>query len=283
LSKYYQKEVKDMKTAFSKIALVLSVICIIAFASPVGIYASSLDELLGDDTTTSSSDDGSNGNVTVDNGEDYSISDYMRGYNPISSENMQQASKLATPVANVIGTITGFIMIITVSFIFLTTALDLLYIAFPPIRPRLNPEMGQASGGGMPMGGMGMGMRGGMMGGMGAPAGGGAAPMQRRWVSDEAVAAVSMANPAPQGGGMMGGMGGMGMMGGMGAAPQPAMSTKSVIGTYFKKRIFFVIIFACASVVLMSSILLDCGINLAELLLKIFEKLNGSIANQSFM
>lgn len=274
-----------MKTAFSKIALVLSVICIIAFASPVGIYASSLDELLGDDTTTSSSDDGSNGDVTVDNGEDYSISDYMRGYNPISSENMQQASKLATPVANVIGTITGFIMIITVSFIFLTTALDLLYIAFPPIRPRLNPEMGQASGGGMgmPMGGMGMGMRGGMMGGMGAPAGGGAAPMQRRWVSDEAVAAVAMANPAPQGGGMMGGMGGMGMMGGMGAAPQPAMSTKSVIGTYFKKRIFFVIIFACASVVLMSSILLDCGINLAELLLKIFEKLNGSIANQSFM
>ena len=274
-----------MKTAFSKIALVLSVICIIAFASPVGIYASSLDELLGDGNTTTSSDDGSNGNVTVDNGEDYSISDYMRGYNPISSENMQQASKLATPVANVIGTITGFIMIITVSFIFLTTALDLLYIAFPPIRPRLNPEMGQASGGGMgmPMGGMGMGMRGGMMGGMGAPAGGGAAPMQRRWVSDEAVAAVAMANPAPQGGGMMGGMGGMGMMGGMGAAPQPAMSTKSVIGTYFKKRIFFVIIFACASVVLMSSILLDCGINLAELLLKIFEKLNGSIANQSFM
>lgn len=274
-----------MKTAFSKIALVLSVICIIAFASPVGIYASSLDELLGDDNTTTSSDDGSNGNVTVDNGEDYSISDYMRGYNPISSENMQQASKLATPVANVIGTITGFIMIITVSFIFLTTALDLLYIAFPPIRPRLNPEMGQASGGGMgmPMGGMGMGMRGGMMGGMGAPAGGGAAPMQRRWVSDEAVAAVAMANPAPQGGGMMGGMGGMGMMGGMGAAPQPAMSTKSVIGTYFKKRIFFVIIFACASVVLMSSILLDCGINLAELLLKIFEKLNGSIANQNFM
>ena len=75
-----------MKTAFSKIALVLSVICIIAFASPVGIYASSLDELLGNDTTTSSSDDGSNGNVTVDNGEDYSISDYMRGYNPISSD-----------------------------------------------------------------------------------------------------------------------------------------------------------------------------------------------------
>ena len=81
----------------------------------------------------------------------------------------------------------------------------------------------------------------------------------------------------PGGMGMGSPMGGMGMGAPMGGG-QPA-PTKSVILMYLKKRAFFLIIFAVASIVLMSSIFTDCGINLAALLTKIMNRLNGSISN----
>ena len=110
--------------------------------------------------------------------------------------------------------------------------------------------------------------------------------MHRRWVSDEAVNCAALANPQPQGGGMgmspMGGMGGMGMgggmMGGMGGQQQQPMPTKSVIMMYLKKRTFFLIVFAVATILLTSSIFTDCGINLAELSFKIIDKFNSIIS-----
>ena len=62
----------------------------------------------------------------------------------------------------------------------------------------------------------------------------------------------------------------------MGGAPQQT-ATKSVILEYLKKRTVFIVIFAVATVVLTSSALTGCGINLGELLLRIIDKFSGNI------
>ena len=180
------------------------------------------------------------------------LGDALQNYNPITDDNMNQAKALANPITNIIGNIIGAIVLLTASGIFLITALDLAYIAMPFTRPLLTSK--------------------------------------HQLVSDEALAAVGGAGSGQQAGGMgspMGGgmgspMGGMGspmgspMGGGMGAGQQK-QSTKSVITTYFKKRVVFMVIFAVATVILTSSILTGVGINLAALLTEIIEKLNGII------
>ena len=127
----------------------------------------------------------------------------------------------------------------------------------------------------------GYGMQGGMQGGQQQEYG-----LHRKWVSDEAIACVNLAqmqNSAgqAQGGMPMGGMGmgmaGMGMQGGM--QQQPQAPTKSVIFEYLKKRAFFMVVLAICMVVLMSSVFTDCGINLAELGIKVLNKFNGEISN----
>lgn len=72
------------------------------------------------------------------------------------------------------------------------------------------------------------------------------------------------------------GMGGMGM-GGMQGGQQQQQNTKSAIFTYLKKRAIFLVIFALCSVILLSSVFTDCGINLALLGQKVMNKLNGQI------
>lgn len=200
-------------------------------------------------------------------GEDYgnSVSDYLQNREVIGDEEMQKANNLASPVVSVIGTIAGFIVLIVSAAIFAITALDLLYIGVPFTRTYLAPA--QASGGGA-MGGMGM------MGGMGAMGGGQQQPQGRQWVSDEAIQAVQLANPSGGAGGGMP-MGGMGAMGGGQQQPQ---STKSVILGYFKKRVFFIVIFSLCTIVLTSSIVTDCGINLGKLFLKATAALNGNLS-----
>ena len=263
-----------MKTLAKKLALVLSLMCIIGFASPVSVFATNLDNV--GNSNNSSNNSGSNNSA---------ISDYLDSYTPVTKDNMASASTYASPIVNLLGTASGFLIMVVSAGIFLVTAIDLLYIGFPALRPTLSG--GAGAQGGSPMGGgMGMGMRGGMMGGgmMGGGMQGGAQSGRRCWVSDEALQCVQMAQSAqggsPMGGGMgmgmgMGGMGG-GMMGGQ-QAQKPA--TKPIIYEYLKKRLLFIIIFALASVLLMSSALTHCGINLAELGIKIFDKLNGNIAN----
>lgn len=183
------------------------------------------------------------------------LGDALQNYNPITDDNMNQAKALANPITNIIGNIIGAIVLLTASGIFLITALDLAYIAMPFTRPLLTSKHQLVSDEALAaVGGAGSGQQ---AGGMGSPMGGG------------------MGSPM---GGMGSPMGGMGspMGGGMGAGQQK-QSTKSVITTYFKKRVVFMVIFAVATVILTSSILTGVGINLAALLTEIIEKLNGII------
>ena len=179
------------------------------------------------DTTSSIEQTESTGDETFD-----SITDYMKGYNPVSRESMEKAHILASPVASMIGTSIGVINALTVFLIFLVTSLDLLYIAVPFTRGFLFP-----SGGGMQE--------------QSAPS--------HKWISDEAVQALNQAQPQSAGG-----------------MPQQARC-KSLILCYLRKRIVFLLIFAVATTILMSSLFLKCGINLAELLYKVLEMLNGGI------
>lgn len=290
-----------MKSCIRKMALVLSMMCIIAFASPLTLFAgNSLDDLSSDSVVTEQNTTTTDSSQSSSSNDDSAISDYLHGFTPVTQDNMKKAGTMASPIVSALGTFAGFIIMCVSAGIFVITALDLAYIGIPPIRSFLNPQLAMGgAGGGMPMGGMGMGMgmRGGMMGGMGM--GGmsgaqGAMPEQglrRKWVSDEAIACVNMAMQGQQGAGApMGGMGGMGMgsmgMGGMGMGGMNAMNaqtqpvhTKSVIFEYLKKRMFFIIVFTVASVILMSSLLTDCGLNLAELLSKVIDKFNGQIAS----
>jgi len=66
-------------------------------------------------------------------------------------------------------------------------------------------------------------------------------------------------------------------MNGMNAQGQPTF--KSCITTYFKKRIVFVVIFTIALILLTSSALTGVGINLAQLLFNVIEKINEAINN----
>ena len=146
--------------------------------------------------------------------------------------------------------------------------LDLLYLAVPPIRNILCKEQPQAAGGmggGMGMGGMGMGRMGmGSMGGAPQPAQSGIG----RFVSDEAVAALSEATQQAQGaaGGMGGGMGmGMGMGGG-----QQQPKTKSVIFSYAKKRAFALVMFAICVVLFTSTLFTDIGLYVGQWIIDTF-------------
>lgn len=300
-----------MKKQMRFLALALSLLCVMAFSSPLVAYASpggeGLDDLAGlsggQQGGSQGGGGGGSGAPQQDGGG--AISDYLHGYTPVTGDNMQQAGQIASPVVTFIGTISGFVIMVVSAAIFLVTALDLAYIALPFTRGLLNPTYAAGgAAGGMAAGGMGgmgmggMGMRGGMGMGMGGGmAAGGAQPgmehgLRRKWVSDEAVYCVqtyalgggnngAVAQPAMGGMGGMGGMGmgGMGMGGAMGGAPQTAMPMKSVIFEYLKKRAFFLIVFAVATVILMSSVFTDCGLNLAALLTKIINGISGKIEN----
>lgn len=233
---------KRLLSSLSAFFVVLIVVCILAV--PVSA-TNDMDGLTGGNTAQEQQvDQGSN---SRDAG---ALGDALQNYSPITDDNMSQAQALANPITNIIGNIIGAIVLLTAAGIFLITALDLAYIAMPFTRPLLTSK--------------------------------------HQLVSDEALAAVGGASGGQQAGGMgspmgspMGGMGGMGspmgspMGGGMGG--QQKQSTKSVITTYFKKRVVFMVIFAVATVILTSSILTGVGINLAALLTEIINKLNSII------
>lgn len=248
-----------------KHSIPLLLLCMMLFGTT--IFCTDLDSIQQGQNQTTQGETVNGQTGTGDEAFD-SISDYMKGYNAVTKEDMAKADSMVSPIASLIGTAIGVINLLTVALMFLTTSLDLLYIAVPFTRNILCPGGGmqQAGGyGGMGMrGGMGMGMAGGQQGGTG-----------HKWVSDEAVNALAMAQP--QGGGMAGGMG-MGMAGGMGMQGNQQAGGKSAILTYLKKRTVFLIVFAIATTILMSSLLLDCGINLAQLLYKIGEMLNSGIS-----
>ena len=260
-----------MKRVISKLQLFM-LLMMFMFSFSTTVFATDLDSIGNGDSNETTQQSGSGD-------ENGSITDYLKGYTPVTDENMKSAQRYANPITNLLGVATGFLVVVVSGAIFVVTALDLIYIALPFTRSLLNPQQSQGGGMGMsPMGGM-----------------GGAQPQQeyglrRRWVSDEAVSCVSQCNPQTQGGGMgMSPMGGMGMspMGGMGMSPMGGMGgmggaqpqpTKSVITMYLKKRAFFLVIFAVATILLTSSIFTDCGINLAQLSFKLIDKFNNMIS-----
>lgn len=202
-------------------------------------------------------------NATSSN--DNGVADFFKNHQSMTSDQLNKASETISPITNIFGYLIGGVIAFSSSAIFLITALDLLYISVPPIRGLLYSG-GQSQGASMGMsggyGGRGYGM--GMQGSQSTSKG-------SQWVSDEAVQCSALIGG---GSSQSMGMGGYGMQGGM---QQQQMSTKSVIMTYFKKRVFFIILFAICTIILTSSILLGTGVNIAQWGMKLIEILNNSI------
>lgn len=191
------------------------------------------------------------------------------------------ANSVIEPIAKVINLLMGVILGITSLLLMFVTVLDLLYMAFPPVRDALdggqsgmanmaggrgmgrgmNRGMGMGMNRGMGMGGMGgMGMNGmGGMGGMGMNGMGGAGMGQQqqvggglsavgRFVSDEAIAACM----ETQGGAM-------------GQGP-----VKSMLFSYMKKRALFLILFGVCVILFTSTVFTDLGIRIGTWALSMF-------------
>lgn len=188
------------------------------------------------------------------------VIDFFKNHQSMTSDQLNKASETISPITNIFGYLMGGIIALTSSAIFLITALDLLYISVPPIRGLL-----YSGGSSQSMGMGGYGMRGGMQQSSGKTS---------QWVSDEAVQCSALLGGSGGSTQSMG-MGGYGMQGGM--QQQQSGGAKSVILTYLKKRIFFIILFAVCTVILTSSILLGTGVNLAQWGMKLIEILNNSI------
>ena len=218
--------------------LILSFALVMTLLIPMPVYAETTLDDISDGTAEEQANDNDN-----------AVSDYLNDYTPITNDNMAKASTLASPIANFLGNLAGFILMVVDGGLVVVTALDLAYIGLPFTRETLTSK--------------------------------------KQLVSDEAIAVVP--KPAPQGmpgqppmmGGGMNPMmgGGMSPMNMPGASNQQPQSTKSVILTYFKKRTLFIILFIVASIVLTSSLLTHSGINIAELLLKLLGKGNTMISN----
>ena len=201
------------------------------------------------------------------------------------SEAVEAANQFIAPFARILNKVMAVILGITSLLMMFITVLDMLYMAFPPIRDTLDGgRLGAANmtsrgtsrnsrgmggtRGGYGMGGMGgmggmngMGMNGmGMGGGMGMagtaqtpqPHGGGISSVGR-WVSDEAIAACMES----QGGGMQG-------QSGLGGMP-----VKSMIFSYMKKRAMFLILFGVCVILFTSTVFTDLGIRIGTWILKI--------------
>lgn len=249
-----------------------------------------LEDNVGGNGSSSSNSDSSDGDDLFGglkdqeiDPEDKGVSDWLKDQRGVNSKQLESATQTMSPITNIIGYITGGIIILTVVGVVAITALDLLYIAVPPTRNFLYKAGTDGTGGFT--GGFGSGGYG-RMGGMSMGAGGEAQGTNKptQWVSDEAVNCAAMLGGSAQSaqGGMMPGMGGYGAMGAMGAMgaqqQQGQIKTKSVIAMYFKKRLFFLILLAICIIVLTSSAIMNCGVNLAEWFLKIVNMLNGKMS-----
>lgn len=199
--------------------------------------------------------------------------EFIRGYNPLS-EFDPSGNPMMNWVLAFIGKVTSGAIWLIVAFFFFVTAMDLMYILIPFMRPWLVDPNEDGQGGQMP----GFGGGGAAMGGWGA---GGAnqtsqkkSIFNRQWVSDEAVASVKLLGGSAQaqmgGGGMMGNpMGGMGGFGAQGAAPeQDSNSRRTVLGDWMKARIKVMIMFGIAIVLLTGSTLMGFGMDIGTWLMK---------------
>lgn len=234
--------------------------------TPSPVYANSIEDNVNDNPDSTNSDGNS---VSQD---DQDVANWIKDKRGMTGEQLQTASETLSPITNLLGYFVGGIVVFIFAGVFIITGLDLLYITIPPFRNALykagTDGTGAYTGGGM-AGGYGMGGYGGMRGGMmGAGGASGGTQKPTQWISDEAVMCASLLGGSSQ-------AQNPGMMGGQ--MQQQNVPMKSVIGTYFKKRLFFMILLAISVIILTSSILLGTGVNLAQWGLKIINMLNGYI------
>lgn len=190
------------------------------------------------------------------------------------AEAVKEANEFIRPFAVILNKIMAIILGVTGLLMMFVTVLDLLYMAFPPVRDLLDGGM---SGGqqmqrssnyrgmyGNSMRGQ-MGMPGSMAmdGGMGIgdmqvgrqqqkQAGGGLSALGR-WVSDEAMAACM-----ESGGGPMAAMNGQ--------EPGPI---KSMLFSYMKKRSMFLILFGICAILFTSTVFTDLGVKLGTYIMQL--------------
>ena len=124
----------------------------------------------GNDRATSNQDT-TNVN-TVDRTDPNNISNQLKGYRPVKSEDIQNARKNSGWLTDIIGMAISLLIILTFAFTGFITAADLFYLYFPPVRKFLYSAGTDGTGGMTGMGG----------------GGGSTSFMGLQWVSDEAVA-----------------------------------------------------------------------------------------------
>lgn len=233
----------------------------------------------GNDRATSNQDT-TNVN-TVDRTDPNNISNQLKGYRPVKSEDIQNARQNSGWLTDIIGMGISLLIILTFAFTGFITAADLFYLYFPPVRKFLYSAGTDGTGG---------------MTGMGGNGGGSTSFLNLQWVSDEAVAVSSMLGGSAQatghGGGMMnggfgggfgGGYGG-GFGGGFGAQPNDVQQKggKSVIRVYLGKRIVALTLLGVASVLLFTSAFTDFGINAGGMILNILSVIQEKMSSINF-
>lgn len=216
----------------------------------------------GEDTGSSSVDTGS---VTEQSGSD--VSDALKGYKPVDSQDIENARQSSAWLTDLIGIAISFLVIGTFAGIGLITALDMLYLAFPPVRNMLYTAGTDGTGG---MSGMNM--------------SGNSSVGGRQWVSDEAVQVASMLGGSAQANGhgspMSMGMPNMGMHGSQASQVQQG-GGRVAIGIYLRKRVTFLVLLGVASVLLFTSAFTDFGINVGGMLLELLGFLSEKLSNIS--
>lgn len=249
--------------------------------SAVTAYASSIDNDFssGDAsktrnstsrTTTSNSSGNTNSLGSVLDGgtvseDDKALGNFLGQHRGVTSDQLNSASEIASPVANAFGYIAAFIIALTASAIFLITALDILYIAVPFVRPFLYTA-GTDGTGAMTAGRYGGGPGGyGGYGGYAQNTSSSSGGRRHQFISDEAVTCASL-------------LGGSSRTENIGAPGQRSNETRgSVIKAYLVKRAGFMVLFVLCVVVLMSSALMGTGANLANFSIKVITAINNAL------
>lgn len=239
------------------------------------VYAQdNLNSFDDSEETTETSDTQSN-NTKVDRGN--SVSDELKGWKPIDSDDMQNARARSSWLTDLIGVAISFIMIILFSVIGLITALDMLYIGVPWSRGMLYTPGTDGAGGISGMNGTGK-----------------TSLLGIQWVSDEAVQVASMLGGSAQATGHGGGMSPMGGFGGgfgggyggvgLGAQPQQVQQNggRSPIRAYLSKRLVFLVYLGICSVLLFSSMFTDFGINIGGFILDLLSNIMSKMSTFNF-
>lgn len=249
--------------------------------SAITAYASSIDNDFssGDagktrnstSRTTTSNNSGNTNSLgsVLDGGtvseDDKALGNFLGQHRGVTSEQLNSASEIASPVANAFGYIAAFIIALTASAIFLITALDILYIAVPFVRPFLYTA-GTDGTGAMTAGRYGGGPGGyGGYGGYAQNTSSSSGGRRHQFISDEAVTCAAL-------------LGGSSRTENIGSPGQRSNETRgSVIKAYLVKRAGFMVLFVLCVVVLMSSALMGTGANLANFSIKVITAINNAL------